>query len=201
MFCSSRPFSTAGRGSWLPYEPNFLCGVAPVSEVKVRTSTFSHHGPRAGFRPLTGREPFTPQYLSSGFPFRGRPGNASAPTEPTQALHYSGNGLVAQTGDYTDRYVLCQADSPRAVKVRLGARPKPRKLAAAGRGFGRRKRRPLSPRSPLRLWLPRRGAGDYSPSPPPASSPSPAATTAFCVTGSGTAMMSGRSSKLCSIAA
>jgi hypothetical protein len=159
-------------------------------------------GWRAGFRPVTGREPFTPQYLSSGSPFQRQPGNASAPTELLERCTIrkwtgSPNGRL-----YGSVYALSSRQQG-IRKVRFYSRPKSQKPDASNRAFGRRKRRPLSTRSPLRLLLDDGAAGDYSPSPPPpVPSPSPAATTAFWVgAGSGTEMMSGRSSKLCSIAA
>jgi hypothetical protein len=40
---------------------------------------------------------------------RAQPGNASTPTEPTQALHLGDSDSQSETGNYRDQNVICQA--------------------------------------------------------------------------------------------
>jgi hypothetical protein len=59
--------------------------------------------------PKDGARAFTPQYLSSDSSSSEEPGNASATIRTDSSVALSENGLLVQTGDYTDQSPRCQA--------------------------------------------------------------------------------------------
>ena len=187
-----------------PKRPKFLCGVASIGGMVGTCRNFPRLNVRAARRSptlrkeATGHGPFTPQYFQAADCLRRRPGNASAPAEPTQALLY-------REMDWQSKRGIVRA-APRSVKpTRAGERnssgaaskrptsqlPEPRKAAPAdaktGGFFDETARFSVAPT---------RGGSDYSSPPPPlppAPSPSPAATVARAE--GAAAMMSARSSK------
>ena len=202
MFCCLRPF-TVGRGSWLPQEPDFLCGVAPVPEGEGQTSDLRSSRACA---PGSVRGGGARAFYATIFIKRLLTRRDSRATPPHRQNFHSVALFGKWTGSPNGRlYGSVRTLSSRQESARKAAsagRPQPQKKARRRQSpdCRGRKGRPPSTGPPLHLLLARGGARVYSAS-PPASSPSPAATTAFWVVGSGTEMMSDRSSKLCSIAA